>query len=196
VLFLDYVRMIRGQKSVDWSVELEPEDHAYVLARVEPDEWYPMPVFERLGNAICRCLAQNQMEAVRMWGHLSVDPLLARSADLVVPRDPIETLMRMRVLRATLFDFEALTIPTLVEDHAEIVISYRMGAAAEEGASFQTMGFFTRLLELAAAKNVQAAFKERSWAGDARTLLEMKWVMPGSDGSELRRRSSRHPIDR
>jgi hypothetical protein len=196
VLFLDYVRMIRGQKDIDWSAVLEPDDHVYVLTRVEPDAWYPMPVFERLGNAICRCIAQNQMDAVRMWGHLSVEPLVAKTPELVVRRDPIETLMRMRVLRSTFFDFEALEIPTLVADHAGIVISYQMGPAAEEAASFQTMGFFTRLLELASATNVQASFKERSWAGDARTLLEMQWKMAGSsDASELRRRS-RQPIDR
>jgi hypothetical protein len=179
VLFLDYVRMIRGAKHIDWSAELEPEDLAYVLSRIEPDAWFPMPVFERMGNAICRSIAQNDMQIVLLWGQMSVDPVLARAPTLLRRKDPIETLMRMRVLRSTFFDFEALLIPTLVEDHAEIVIAYQMGPSAEEGASYQTMGFFSRLLELAGGTNVKAAFKQRSWAGDKRTLLALNWTAPG-----------------
>ena len=86
-----------------------------------------------------------------------------------------ETLMRFRVLRSTFFDFEALTIPTLVDGQADIVIAYQMGAMAEEAASYQTMGFFERLLELGGATNVYARFEERSWLGDERTRLDITW---------------------
>jgi hypothetical protein len=94
---------------------------------------------------------------------MSVDPLLASSPKLLSRRDPVETLMRFRVLRATFFDFEALTVPTLVDDHAEVVIAYGMGVMAEEAASYQTMGFFERLLELASATHIEARFKSRDW---------------------------------
>jgi len=180
VLFLDYVRMIRREKSIDWSVELEPEDFAHVASHVDPGGWYPMAVFERLGEAIFRCVARGQMMAVTMWGQLSVEPLLTVSPGLLQPGDPIETLMRMRVFRSTFFDFEALSIPTLVNDHAEIVISYHMGPVAEEAASYQTMGFFERLVEIASGTRAHGFFKERSWAGGSRTLLEVRWALPGS----------------
>jgi len=52
VLFADYVRMIRHHKGVDWDRCLSPEDLQYVQTRVEPDQWYPMTTFERLGDAI------------------------------------------------------------------------------------------------------------------------------------------------
>jgi hypothetical protein len=57
-----------------------------------------------------------------------------------------------------------------------------MGAKAEEAASFQTMGFFERQLELAGASNVSALLKQRSWAGDPRTLLELNWMMVAASG--------------
>ncbi len=174
-LFRDYIRMVRSVKGVDWSKELDPLEFSYVGCRIDPMGWYPMDVFERMGNVILRVVAQNDVLAVRMWGRSSVGALCAASPELVAPGDPIETLMRMRVLRSTFFDFEALTIPTLLDDEAEIVISYGMGPVAEEAASFQTMGVFERLLELASAKNVRAAFAERAWAGDARTLLQLRW---------------------
>jgi hypothetical protein len=86
--------------------------------------------------------------------------------------------MRFRVLRATFFDFDALLVSTLVDDHAHIVIHYYMGSMAEEAASYQTMGFFERLLELAGARDVHAKFAKRSWMNDDETVLEIVWKPP------------------
>ena len=137
-----------------------------------------MSTFERLGNAILRHIAGGEVQAARLWGRLQVDPLLVTTPTLLCPRDPVETLMRFRVLRSTFFDFEALQVLTLVDDHADVVISYGMGPMAEEAASFQTMGFFERLLELSSATGIEARFKERCWAGDARSLLALRWDPP------------------
>jgi hypothetical protein len=179
VLFADYVRMIRGHKGVDWSGELAPEDLPFLQTRIEPAAWYPMETFERLGVAILRHVANGDMNAVRMWGRFSVDQLRALNPTLLAVGNPAETMMRFRVLRSTYFDFEALEIPMLLDDEAHIVISYYMGSTAEEAASYQTMGFFERLLELAGARDggIAAKFVERSWAGDPRTLLSLRWVM-------------------
>ncbi len=175
LLFADYVRMVRGHKGVDWTKHLLREDLFYLRTKVEPLEWYPMETFERLGNAILQEVAGGDLEAVRMWGRMSVDHLYATSPNLVAAGDPVETMMRFRVQRATYFDFEALEIPTLVDDHAHVVIHYFMGAVAEEAASHQTMGFFERLLEVAGATSIHAVLREKSWRRDERTLLELDW---------------------
>ena len=175
VLFSDYVRMIRSHKSVDWSTRLPREDLFYLRSKVEPDEWYPMETFERFGNVILEEVASGDVEAVRMWGRMSVDQLAFATPSLVAEGDPVDSMMRFRVQRATYFDFEALEIPTLTVDHAHVVIHYFMGPVAEEAASFQTMGFFERLLDRAGAKAISARFLERSWAGDSRTLLSLAW---------------------
>ena len=174
-MFAEYVRMIRGNKQYDWPSELQPEDLRYLQSKVDLAGWYPMETFERFGNAILKFVALGQLEAVRMWGRFSVDELRAAQPNLVAPGDPVETLQRFRVLRATYFDFDALEIAMLVDDEAQIVIRYHMGARAEEAAALQTMGFFERQLELAGATNVTAKLSERSWAGDARTLLQLNW---------------------
>jgi hypothetical protein len=179
ILFADYVRMMRRQKNVDWAERIKREDLFYLRSKIEPTEWYPMETFERFGNAILAEIAAGDVDAVRMWGRLSVDQLTAASPSLLAPGDPVETMMRFRVQRATYFDFEALEIPTLVEDHANVVIHYFMGPLAEEAASHQTMGFFERLLERAGATGIASSFIERSWDGDGRTLLALSWVKPG-----------------
>ena len=178
VLFADYVRMIRAVKSYDWSKRLSDDDLALLHQKVELDGWYPMEAFERYGNAILAVVAQGQLDLVRMWGRVSVDQLRAQQPMLVAPDDPVETLQRFRVLRSTFFDFEALTVPMLHLDEAHVEIAYHMGMPAEEAASYQTMGFFERLLEISGATDVKARFAERSWAGDPRTLLALQWTPP------------------
>lgn len=170
--------MIRSNKQHDWRARLEAEDLPYLATRVDPAGWYPMATFERLGNAILQYIALDDLQAVRMWGRFSVDELRAAHPALLVPGDPIETLQRFRVMRSTFFDFPALDIPMLLDDEAQVIISYHMGARAEEAASFQTLGFFERQLELAGATNVSAHLLQRSWAGDPRTLLQLDWDPP------------------
>jgi hypothetical protein len=178
ILFADYVRMIRAMKSVDWSAHLLASDVAILHHKVAPDAWYPMEVFERLGNAILAVVANGKLELVRMWGRGQVDTLRAQQPALVAAGDPVETLNRFRVLRATYFDFDTLNVPLLHLDEAQILIAYQMGMPAEEAASHQTLGFFERLLEHSGAKDVRARFSSRSWTGDARTLLSVHWTAP------------------
>ena len=180
VLFADYVRMLRGNKGVDWSKHLEAEDLPYLKTKIVAGDWYPMATFERMGNAILREVAGSDLEAVKLWGRFSVDMLRHETPHLVAEGDPVETLMRFRVLRSTFFDFDALEIPMLSEGQAEIVIRYHMGSLAEEAASYQTMGFFERLLEVGGAKTIYARFTQRAWVGDPRTLLEINWELPPS----------------
>lgn len=177
VLFLDYVKMLRAFKTIDWSLHLPPNDCAFIVAsrRIEPGAWYPMESFERLGDAILKHVARGDLPSVRSWGRIQVGPLREANPALLSPDDAVETLMRFRVLRATYFDFPALDIPTLIENHAEIVVSYYMGASAEEAACYQTMGFFEGLLTAAGASDVYARFEQCVWKGDPRTLLVIDW---------------------
>jgi hypothetical protein len=165
-------------KEIDWSSRLTAEDLDYLQQKIDPSAWYPMASFERMGNAILERLANNDVSAVRMWGRFSAEPLRAANPNLVAENDPVETLMRFRVLRSSFFDFEGLDLPALTDGHAEIVVRYYMGKTAEEAAAHQTMGFFEKLLELAGATSIHARFVERSWAGDPRTLLAIDWISP------------------
>jgi hypothetical protein len=170
---LDYVRMIKAHKQVDWG--LPAEDTRYLGERIDPDGWYPMASFERMGNAILKHVAGGQLVAVHHWGRLSAAQLRAAHPMLLAPGDPVETINRFRVLRATYFDFEALSVPMLHDGEAQIVIHYYMGMPAEEAASLQAQGFFEGLLELAGAKNVTSSFRAKSWEGAPKTLLDLRW---------------------
>ena len=178
VLFVDYVRMLRSQKTVDWSKHLAPEDLPYLQMHIDPNAWYPMPTFERMGNAILSTITKGELFPVQLWGRYSASQLRAAYPTLLQKNDPAETLSRFRVLRETFFDFSALEVRLLHDDEAHIVIRYYMGMPAEEAASHQTMGFFEGLLELAGATEIRAAFRDKSWDGDPETMLAIRWKPP------------------
>lgn len=175
ILFVDYVRMLRARKDIDWSRTLAQEDVAFLNQRIVLDQWYPMESFERLGLAILEEIAGGDIPSVKQWGRTSIDELRATYPDLITPDDARETVMKFQVLRTSFFDFPALTVNELNDGEASVQIGYQMGKLAEEAASNQAMGFFERLLELAGARAPRVSFASRSWAGDATTVLQIGW---------------------
>lgn len=177
VLFLDYVRMLRAYKARAPEI-LATDDLVYLQIHIDPDTWYPMSIFERLGCAILAIVARGEMFPVQLWGRYSAGQLHKTYPTLLEPNDPVETLNRFRVLRDTFFDFPALQVLMLHDNEAQIAITYFMGNLAEEAAATQTMGFFEGLLELAGARDVRAEFRECAWRGQPRTVLALSWQPP------------------
>jgi hypothetical protein len=149
-----------------------------VWQTIKPDEWYPMETFERLGVAILDHLEGATLDAVRLWGRFSAQQF-EDDSEIVVSGQPVESLMRLRVVRSTLFDFPAFDIPMLTEGHAYVAMTYHMSARAEEAACNQTMGFCEGVVSLSGGGNVRARFKERAWEGHPRTLFDLEWDHPG-----------------
>jgi hypothetical protein len=170
--------MMRRQKDVAWERVLRAEDFAFLKQQILPDDWYPMETFERLGLAILSELGGANLEAVHAWGRFSAGQYSAKHPDLVAPNDPLESLMRLKVMRSTFFNFPAFDIAMLVDGHAHVVVSYHMGPRAEEAACHQTMGFCEQILSLSGAIGVEGTFEERSWTGDSRTVLSLEWRAP------------------
>src|ERR1051325_6656517 len=94
VLFVDYVRMLRSQKAVDWSLHLAPEDLPYLQMHIDPGRWYPMATFERMGNAILETVTRGELFPVQLWGRYSAAQLRAANPMLLAPNDPPETVTR------------------------------------------------------------------------------------------------------
>src|SRR5262249_45372115 len=160
--FAEYVRMIRRRKDVAWERLLHSADMDYLKEQIDPEEWYPMETFERFGLAILSELQGATLEAVHAWGRFSAHKYSAEHPDLVAPNDPVESLMRLKVMRSTLFNFPAFDIPMLTPSHAHVVVTYHMGHIAEEAACHQTMGFCEEILAVAGATDVRGIFQERS----------------------------------
>ena len=83
VLFVDYVRMLRSQKAVDWNLHLAAEDLPYLQMHIEPGQWYPMATFERMGNAILTKVTRGELFPVQLWGRYSAAQLRAANPTLL-----------------------------------------------------------------------------------------------------------------
>lgn len=174
--FAEYVRMLRRRKDVRWQDVLPEGDVAFLHSYVDLDGWYPMTSFERMGVAILTHLEGVTLEAVKLWGQLSAQEYARQHPALIVEGEPVETLMRLKVMRATLFDFVAFDIPELSAGYARVVINYHMGRIAEEAACHQTLGFCEGALALAGATEIAVSFDECAWNGAPTTLASLHWT--------------------
>ncbi len=174
-LFVDYVRVLRGLKGFDWSRHLQPVDLELITSRIDPDSWYPMDTFERLGLAIHAEVTRGDLEIVRAFGRRSIGALCKHHPDLLAPGDPRDTLMRFGVLRRSFFNYAAIALGSVSDGEASVEISYGMGPVAEEAASWQSLGFFEQLLETAGARSVKAWFSACAWRGDLVTVAQLRW---------------------
>jgi hypothetical protein len=175
VLFVDYVRMIRGHAAIDWSRYLEDEDAALLVQPIDPDAWYPMATFERFGVGIIREVAGGQLPAVQMWGRFQVESVRVAHPMLIAAGDPRGTLMRFRSMQRGFFDYDAIDVDEVLDDSAIVSAQYGMGVEAERAACHQTLGFVERMIEAAGGTDVVAKFEARGWDGDPRTLISLTW---------------------
>jgi hypothetical protein len=179
-LFVDYVRLIRSRKDVDWSRYLEPQDFVYLQEPIEDAKWYPTSTFERMGLGIVHGIAFGSLVPVHAWGRAQVDAMLRIHPEILEPDNPRESLMRVVVHRRGFFDFEVLVVREIADCHASFELQYQMSDVAELAASMQTMGAFEELVERAGGSDITARFTRRAWEGNASTVLELAWAGPSS----------------
>jgi hypothetical protein len=175
ILFVDYIRMLRAHKDTQLEVYLQAGDLEYLHQHIDPAGWYPMDVYERMGLAILAEIAGNDLELVRKWGRQTIDELVHAQPELFTNADARETFMRFQVLRQSLFDFPAARITAIHDGEARLEISYGMSPKAEEAATYQSMGFIERLLEISRASNPDVRLRTCSWKGDDATVILVRW---------------------
>ena len=116
-----------------------------------------------------------ELEAVRLWGRYYMNTLFESFPSLLAPDDPTESLMRFKVMGRTFFDFDAVTIESLVGHQAQIRSEFGMSPRAEEASAHQLVGFFERLMDAAGADDMEWEFLSRRWAGDDATIVQIEW---------------------
>ncbi len=167
--------MLRVCKDVDWSKHLTERDLAFLSQRIEPMGWYPMETFERMGLAILAELTHGALEPVRAWGRASIDGLCVAHPALLSPGKPRDSLARFHAMRRNFFDFTGIDIVELGDTEARAEVAYFMSPKAEEAATWQTLGFFDRLLELSGGRDCEVVCATKSWTGSPKTTVNLRW---------------------
>ncbi len=174
-LFLDYVRMIRKRKSVDWNKYLEPGDFEIMEQMILPSQWYPLDTFQRMGVAVLQEIAGGDVQVVREWGRSSLDELTKVYKSLVDPSGPVRSLERLKIMRNRFFDFEGLELEQLESNRVRVHVDMAFEKVADEAYAYQMLGTFERLLELSGAKNIKHEFIQKGWEQDPHTVMDLSW---------------------
>jgi len=174
-LFLDYVRMIRKRKEVDWSKHLTREDQKILSQMILPSEWYPLETFQHCGVAVLKEIARGDMEGVRVWGRQSMDELIKIYKNLAEESDALKALEKLQLLRRRFYDFEGLEISPQTGNRVQVKVDMAFGGVADEAYAYQMLGTVERLLERTGAKNIQFKFIQKVWQGAPATTIEFSW---------------------
>ena len=177
VLFLDYVRMVRSRRLTDVGGHLLETDRAFLGQRIEPDGWYPMESFERLGLVILDELVGRERDAVRLWGRSIITNVVQFVPSLVARGDARESIVRLGRFLGSLFDFPAIEVVSVSERRAVVQIAYGMHAEAEAAACWQTQGFFEALVQESGGTGLSVELRS-GVEGEARspTVLALEWA--------------------
>ena len=170
-----YIQTIKNRKDIDWSKHLSPEDLVFLQKRIVDNEWYPLDIFERIGTVIFKEIAHEDPAIVRLWARIRANELAKIYENMICVGDPYESLIRFMVVRQNFFNFSPINVTVFFKNYAKLEIAFELNPLAEKGASYQTLGYFERLLELSGAVNVKHNFLRKRWEGDKSTVLEFSW---------------------
>ncbi len=177
-LFVDYVRMVRSRKDVDWSKYLNEEDMKFLgqHTRILASNWYPFDTFERMGIGVFHEIGGGDPEVIRRWGQASVDLMVKVYKQLVEPGDPIRSAENFNLFRAGFFNFPGVELELFPDDKLiKLYVFFSKNEQAAEAQAYQAFGAIERLIDLAGAKNIKYEFVARVWDGDPKTIIEITW---------------------
>lgn len=176
LLFVEYIRMMKRMKGVDWTPYLEPRDQRFFQEMIIPSMWYPLESYQRCGAAVFEQVAKKNLDASRLWGRASLDSLHQVYKNLLIEEgNPLRSVEKFSKIYRRFFDFQGFALTVLDGHHLEIKVSPEFGELAVAAYSHQMLGFFERLLELARAPEGRALFVRKRWEGDPETVIDVRW---------------------
>jgi len=174
-LFIDYVRMIRKLKDVDWTRYLTPEDMKIIGEMILPSQWHPLETYQNMGVAVFHEIAKGEVDVVSSWGRASMDELVKVYKTMANQGQPIDSMKKFQALRSRFFNFEILQITDHKDNHVSITVDIAFERIAETAYAYQMLGSFERLLELSGANTIKHEFANKAWEGDPNTVIELSW---------------------
>jgi len=87
-LVIDYVRMIRSIKSVDWEKWLDHENLDAIQEEIVTSAWYPYKLFRQLAWACFQGIAKGDFNMASTFGRFNMKNLLPVYRKVLVPDDP------------------------------------------------------------------------------------------------------------
>jgi len=174
-LFLDFIKMIRGNPDLPWSDHLAPQDLDLIDQMILPASWYPMESFQRIGLAIFKLVVKENYELLRAYGRSLADKLHEENPGMVCEGRPSGTLEKHRTIQERQYSFEITRAEEVGPGH---IIVHIYTTPEEVGVKMMieiNSGMVERLIELSGGRNIKVRLIEAVWEGADKSSLEVKW---------------------
>jgi hypothetical protein len=165
-ILLDYVRIIRANKDLNWNRHLRPEDWEIINSKILPSQWYPLETYRRVGNAVFREVAKSNLETTRQFGRFNIKNVLQIYKNILVPGNPVKSVSNYIVLQKTFIDDN--TDKARVAAQGQDSLLYDMTNLSEvyesaelEQFSYQIAGNLEALVEEATGKKAKATITRK-----------------------------------
>jgi hypothetical protein len=175
-MMVDQVRMIRGNKNMDWNKYLKPEDWNIINTTILPSAWYPLDTYKRCGRAVFQVLACGDTEIVRLRGRIRGKELFETTYKHVVSeRNTMNALRSFVTIYGQLFNVCPLEFSKIDAKHATVSHNYDHSDPGNLPFCYQLMGYLDTLVEMTGGKSIKMEMKEKLWEGASATVFDMQW---------------------
>jgi hypothetical protein len=179
-MLLDFVKMVRKHRHLNWNKYLEPQDWEVVDAKILPGVWYPAGVYIRCSIAAFYLLGKGNLEAARANGRMIAGRMFENTyKSLTQIKDPAKGLNQFLLIFSSLFNLTLLTPEAIEPRHARLahVNNFDSPAAISTSAAFayQLLGFLESVVEVTGGRRVKGSVVSKQWEGAPATILDITW---------------------
>jgi uncharacterized protein (TIGR02265 family) len=175
-MFLDFVKMIKANKHLDWGKYLQPGDWDVIDSIILPSKWYPFDVYYRCSMAVFDLIGKGSLEAAHANGRMMGEKLFETTYRSVVQRkDPMLGLSQFVATYGALFNFSRMHMEKLGPKHCRIFHDYDAKDKANIAYCHQLKGIFEVLLQKADGKNGKVMIGTKQWENAPSTAFDISW---------------------
>jgi len=175
-MILDFVKMVKKFKDLDWNKFLQPEDWEIINTIVLPAKWYPLDFYKRCSMAAFQLISKGNLEGARANGQLMARHLFETTyRSIATLTDPMRALSQFVQMYGSFFNFSLLRLEKVGPRHAKVFHDYDYNDKSIIPYSSQIQGIFETLIQMTGGKNVAVVIATKQWEGAPTTTFEITW---------------------
>lgn len=176
-MLIEFVRMIRTFKDLDWDRYLKPEDWDIINAIILSSKWYPFEFYYRCSFATYKLLAQGKLENAHAYGQDMAKKLLETTyKSMTQNKDSGKALNQFVSIYGALFNFGVLKIENMESNHVKIHLDYEGDTEGKSAYCYQLKGMLETIVEMNNAKSSKVAISAKQWEGAPTTTFDITWA--------------------
>lgn len=176
-MLIDFIRMIRSFKDLDWNKYLKKEDWDIINSIVLPAKWYPFDLYYRCSLATYKLIAQGKLENARAYGQAMAKQLFEGTyKSMVQSKNAAQALKQFVMTYGSLFNFGVLKIESNASNQVKIHLDYEGDDDGTSAYAYQLMGMLETLIDLTGTKNGKVKLSAKQWDGAPKTTFDIVWT--------------------